>query len=170
MKSILVLASDFLERMSNPAYGARLNEEYALRFAQLLEGERGELESRLGSEIRLLDDPEALTPHAWLWLISWARAKGVALDPKLALDLFSRWSSTALRAAIVEVATQSWEGDRRTAEPTIVEFPDRWLHSLLVRVVSPPPVCSQNSSATSDELIAAVEAAGQAASCQTYRW
>ena len=32
------------------------------------------------------------------------------------------------------------------------------------------PVCSQNSSATSDELIAAVEAVGQAASCQTYRW
>ena len=31
-------------------------------------------------------------------------------------------------------------------------------------------VCSQNSSATSDELIAAVEAVGQAASCQTYRW
>jgi hypothetical protein len=33
-----------------------------------------------------------------------------------------------------------------------------------------PPVCSQNSSATSDELIAAVEAVGQAASRQTYRW
>jgi hypothetical protein len=32
------------------------------------------------------------------------------------------------------------------------------------------PVCSQNSSATSDELIAAVEAVGQAASRQTYRW
>ena len=32
------------------------------------------------------------------------------------------------------------------------------------------PVCSQNSSATSDELIAAVEAVGQAASRQTYCW
>ena len=33
MTALLTLASEFIERMSNPAYGVLVNEEYAIRFA-----------------------------------------------------------------------------------------------------------------------------------------
>ena len=137
MKSILVLASDFLERMSNPAYGARVNETYALRFAELLESDDGEFESRLAKEIQLLDEPGALGPHAWMWLISWARANRLELDQTLTLALFDHWDSTALRATIVELATQSWEGNPPSIDLALSDFPNAWLRELVGRVVLP---------------------------------
>ena len=53
MSSLLELAAEFFDRMTNPAYGAEVNEEYALRLASLLDEETS------GASV-----PEF--PHPWL--------------------------------------------------------------------------------------------------------
>ena len=79
------------------------------------------------------------------------------------LDPFT-WASIALFALLVTLTEGAYRRVR-AAEQSGVNRPSEATNSPQI-----PLVCSQNSSATSDELIAAVEAVGQAASCQTYRW
>jgi hypothetical protein len=103
MSPFFVLASDFVERMANPAYGIRVNEDHALRFATLLE--REEVRSRLREEALELSSPDSLTPHGWLWLLTWARSRRVQLNEELLLDLADTWSSVFMQTLTIDVAT-----------------------------------------------------------------
>ena len=71
MSGLLSLARDYLERMANPVYGFAVNEEYSLRFAQLLETDG--FESSLRREVQELRDTEELTSNGWLWLMGGQR-------------------------------------------------------------------------------------------------
>lgn len=70
MSAVFPLASEFIDRMANPAHGIRVNEEYSLRFAKLLSSE--EFALLLRREASRLKDPDDLTAHGWLWLLGWA--------------------------------------------------------------------------------------------------
>lgn len=39
MSILLSLSADFIDKMSNPAYGSMINEEYALKLGQLMKDE-----------------------------------------------------------------------------------------------------------------------------------
>ena len=124
MSGLLTLARDYLDRMANPVYGFATNEDYALRFAQLL-GTDG-FEDRLRNEIQELRDREAFTSNGWLWLIGWARSRRIDLSEDLLLELFWEWSSVPARCAVVDLATYRFEKDLR-ADVTLGDFPNRFL-------------------------------------------
>jgi len=103
MPDFLNLTADFFERMVNPAYGATVNEEYGLRLAALLSDERAR--SLLAHEVAQLSDPNTLTAHGWLWLLSYTRSNSIALSPDLLLQLAERWSSVSMLVAVIDAAT-----------------------------------------------------------------
>ena len=86
MSDLLALARDYIDRMANPIHGIAVNEDYALRFARLLEREG--FEAALADEIRALTDKEALSSHGWLWIIRWARSRQIDILEDLLLELF----------------------------------------------------------------------------------
>ena len=135
MSQVLTLASDFIERMSNPGYGIQVNEDYSMRLGVLLSTDR--LEGLLHREIKELVDPESLTPHGWFWLLRWTRARGVPIHEKLLLHLADSFSSTFMQVALIDVATLNVDWYPRDGVATIEEFDNRYLSELLRRCTHP---------------------------------
>jgi hypothetical protein len=131
MSQVLALASDFIERMSNPAYGVRINEEYSLRFAELLSSEG--FDELLRREMRQLRDPDALTPHGWLWLLGWARSKKISLDDKLLLRLTETLTSVFMLVVTIDLATKKTDWGHRNTVVSLHEFYHPWLLELMRR-------------------------------------
>jgi hypothetical protein len=130
MSGLLSLARDYIERMANPVYGLAMNEEYSLRFAQLLETEG--FESSLRREIEALHDADELTSNGWLWLFGWAKTRQIELEQELLLDLFNEWSSIVARCAIVDVAIHQYRPEvRMSRDLPLGEFP----HPMLARML-----------------------------------
>ena len=131
MSDVLTLASDFIDRMSNPGYGIRVNEDYSLRFANLLSSEG--FDRLIQAEAGRLSDVNALSPHGWLWLLGWARAKDVSLNDKLLLDLAERWSNVFMQVSVIELATQRSDWDQRAEVTSLENFDHAWLRELMRR-------------------------------------
>jgi len=130
MSGLLSLARDYLDRMANPVYGLAVNEEYSLRFAQLLETDG--FESSLRREVKELRDTEELTSNGWLWLMGWAKTREIEVKDDLLLDLFNQWSSISARCAIVDLAIHQYRPDLRVSRGLpLSEFP----HPLLARML-----------------------------------
>jgi hypothetical protein len=130
MSQVLMLASEFIEHMSNPAYGILENEDYAMRFSSLLASEG--FEDMLSKEVLKLKDPESLSPHGWFWLLNWARSKNIRLDDKLLLDLSESLSSVFMQVVIIDVATRRWSDWHPREEVTPLEkFDHSWLNMLI---------------------------------------
>ncbi len=102
MSNLIVLASEFIERMSNPIYGIKVNEDYSIRFAKILSSEG--TDEMLHYEVKQLDDINALTPFGWIWLLSWVRAKKAILNDKLLFSLAEKWSNVSILISVVDVA------------------------------------------------------------------
>ncbi len=134
MSHILTLASDFIERMSNPAYGIKVNEDYSLRFATLLSSEG--FDKMLREEAKEVTNPDTLTPHGWLWLLGWARSKDIELNPKLLLHLTQHWSSVFMQVLAIELATRRVEWERPNQTMSLEDFRNSWLKSLMYDCVA----------------------------------
>lgn len=130
MSQVLALASDFIERMINPAYGIRVNEEYSLRFAELLSTEG--FEDLLRSEVAQLKSPETLSQHGWLWVLGWARSKKISIDETLLLQLTESWSSIFMQVAAIDLATREAKWVPREPITSIQEFGHPWLSKLML--------------------------------------
>lgn len=134
MSSLLQIAAEFIDRMTNPVYGAQINDEYAQRFAALLDDD---FEQSLRREVKTLDSTSALTPHGWTWLLDWARTNDTSIDDQVLLRLCEEWESTAFKAAAIESAVGG-----REVQADIVggvgEFPDLWLRQLLSNAIASP--------------------------------
>jgi len=136
MSTTLALAADFIERMSNPAYGIRTNEEYALRFAMLLDSEQfGSLMIHEAKELSAID---TLTPHGWLWFLRWAQSQSVPLNHKVLLDVIETWSSVLLQASAIDVGTQDTEWTEHRQIVPLEEFNHPFLRELLLRSIRLP--------------------------------
>ena len=130
MSQVIALASEFIERMSNPAYGIIENEDYAMRFGALLKSEG--FETMLGHEVALMRDPNSLSPHGWLWLFGWARSKAIVLDERLLMHLSESLSSVFMQVSVIEVATRSSKWEPQENEVPIEEFQHQWLSRLML--------------------------------------
>lgn len=128
MSTVLALARDFIERMSNPVFGLSTNEEYSLQFGQLLQSE--EFAFQLRRDIESLRDPVEMTSHGWLWILGWARSNRIQLHDRLLLALFEQWSSVFMKTAIVDLVTAELEEQR---EQSFVERESRFLDAIVVR-------------------------------------
>jgi hypothetical protein len=131
---LLSLASDFMERMSNPAHGIRVNEDYALRFAALQSSDG--FEELLRREIEQLEEPDTLSPHGWLWLLSWARSKNIPLNERLLFGLAESFSSVFMQVTIIDLATRWSKWQRRNVVTPLEGFDHHWLSALLRRCTS----------------------------------
>jgi len=134
MTEILSLAADFIERMSNPAYGLAVNEEYSFRFAHLSDDDG--VDGLLRHEAERVRDAGALSAHGWIWFLNWARANDVALGGDLLLDLMDRWASVFMHVVIIDAATRyaQWP-ERRRGVFHPAEFPDDWLRETMMRAL-----------------------------------
>jgi hypothetical protein len=133
MSSLLALASEFLDRMSNPAFGVQVNEDYATRFATLIDESD---EERLAGEIAQLRSASELTANGWSWLLGWVRAHPeVRVRGATLLDVCEHWESATFKADVIEtaiVAPLDFEEER----PGVVEgVPNPWLQELVSRAV-----------------------------------
>ena len=131
MNEMLTLASDFIERMSNPAYGVRVNEDYSLRFAALLSSD--EFPGLLRHEVAQLNDPSTLSPHGWLWLLGWARSEDIPLSDSLLLRLTEAWSSVFMQVAAIDLATRRADWRRQDSIAPLREFGNPFLRDLMTR-------------------------------------
>ncbi len=131
MSELLTLAADFIERMSNPAYGIRTNEDYSLRLGSLLAGEKFEI--LLRQEIATICDPDTLSPHGWLWLLNWVRARDIRLDEELLWHLSETLSSVFMQVLLIDVATRHVDWQRHEDVVSVEEFDNLWLSRLLAR-------------------------------------
>lgn len=129
MSRVLALASDFIERMSNPAYGIRVNEDYALRFAALLSSDG--FDGLMREEVTQLQDPETLSAHGWLWLLNWARSKEMSLNGELLLQLTTKFTNVFMQVAVIDLATRRADWARRETIPPLEKFDHPWLSNLL---------------------------------------
>jgi len=131
MSQVLALASEFIERMSNPAYGIRENEDYTMRFGALLASEG--FDTMLRREVAQIKDPDSLSPHGWLWLLSWARSNEIPFDERLLLHLTENLSSVFMQVAAIDVATRRADWMPRKTVAQLHEFDHPWLAELLRR-------------------------------------
>ena len=137
MTTLLPLASEFIERMSNPAYGVLVNEDFAMRFAELFES-TGKFERTLKREDKSLTSTDALTAHGWMWLLGWARSQRLALSETLLLEITEKWKTNVpMQSLAIEIATQTARWKRRSHAPSLHEFEHPFLRELLQRAVRP---------------------------------
>ena len=129
MSHVLALASDFIERMANPAYGIKDNEDYAMRFGKLLQSEG--FESMLREEVAQIRNIELLSPHGWIWLLSWARSKNLSLDNSLLLDLCKSQSSVFMQVLTIDVATRQTKSKENQKNVSFEAFEHSWLSKLM---------------------------------------
>jgi hypothetical protein len=138
--SLIELAAEFFDRMANPVYGAQVNDEYALRFAQLIDGEAA---YRMAQEVRQVRSASALTPSGWSWLLGWVRTQPEAeLNPSVLRDLCEQWESATFKAEVIRTALSRSDrpvsSDRYTGDQADIDaLPDPWLRDLLFRSVRP---------------------------------
>jgi hypothetical protein len=134
MSDFLFLARDFIEHMVNPAHGVVVNEEYALRFASLLQ--RKGFEDLFLQEIRDARDQNALTSHGWLWLVGWAKSRNIDLPTELLVDLFEEWSDVFVKTTILDLATRNAEyRPPDHLEISITDFPNDFLRRVMLSAV-----------------------------------
>jgi hypothetical protein len=150
MSELLVLASDYIEHMANPQYGTAVNEDYANRFAVLLQSK--EFEAQLDKEIEELEDRGTLSSHGWLWLLERAKSRKLRLREKLLLELFQHWPNVFIRSDIVDVATQSAEPPvSNLVTYSLSEFPNRFLRQILTLATRSSLENADRDSPLSDE-------------------
>lgn len=140
MKGFLGLASDFIEKMANPAFGVQINESYSLRLAQLLADDKEA--SMALTHMSDLDgqDLNLLTTDGWLWLLGWMKSHGNRPPDNFLHSLFDTTNYLALRLRVVETvtATVNREAMERWRETRfdVYEFPESWLRTRMRRAVA----------------------------------
>jgi len=120
--------------MSNPAYGQALNEEYSLKFGEMLKTE--EFTLLFLKEIERIDNVDHLTPNGWLWLLNWSRAQDVQLQTDVLLKLSWKFSSAFMQVAIIDAATFKAEETTNRNYRSIRGFESRFIRELLSEATS----------------------------------
>lgn len=103
MNGLLAVAEAFLDRMTNPQYGNEVNDQYSMRFNQLLTEDR-EFADSFASLTLGPEDVSSVPTCAWPWYLQWRveRAGPPAAD---FLDaLYDSTEDPAIRLAIVQSA------------------------------------------------------------------
>lgn len=131
MSDLFVLAADFIDRVANPGYGIRVNEDYSLALSTLLGSEDRAVETLLSQQVKSLYNPDALTPHGWLWLMAWARSSSVDLNNRMLLAVVLRWPIVFVQVPAIELATRRKKWRRRKRVSSLASFGHPWLRDLL---------------------------------------
>jgi hypothetical protein len=119
VNGLLAIAESFIDRMTNPRYGPAANEEYALRFTEVLNGDPG-FAAELANLSLDPEDIDSLPACAWPWYLEWRRLEDAPPPPANFLDvLFAATDDPAIRLAVVQSALSE-----RVADSSPDNFPD----------------------------------------------
>jgi hypothetical protein len=115
VNGLLAIAETFLDRMTNLQYGNEINDQYSLRFNQLLLEDREFADSfanlALGPE-----DISSLPICAWPWYLQWRTERAMPPSPEFLDALFDSTEDPAVRLAVMQSALSD-NPDRAPAEP-----------------------------------------------------
>ena len=103
MNGLLAIAESFLERMTNPQYGNAVNDQYSLRFNQLLGEDREFAESFARLDLAP-EDVGSLPTCAWPWYLQWRTERRAPLSPEFLDALFDSTDDPAVRMAVIQSA------------------------------------------------------------------
>jgi hypothetical protein len=119
MNGLLAIAETFLDRMTNPQYGNEINDQYALRFNQLLAGDR----EFADSFARLDLDPEdvgSVPMCAWPWYLQWRMERAAPPSESFLNALFDSTDDPAVRMIVMQSAL-SRDSERSPGRPANAE-------------------------------------------------
>lgn len=135
MNAFFTIAADFIDRMANPAHGVLVNQDYSIKFAELLDAEEDSLRSNLHREAKILDDAGVLTANGWLWFLTWARSESIPLRKDLLLRITQKWSSVFIQTLAIEIALENAEWSDKRASQSLFQFQNSFLRKLLIDAV-----------------------------------
>ncbi len=170
MKGLLGLASDFLDRLANPAYGLETNESYSLRFAEVAERDPEFMPNILELALEA-EDVELLTPSGWFWYLDLKSSAGQRMSDSLLNALYDRGRDTFVRFRVLEsVVTLSsvnepFAGLSDELYP-LEAYPDSWLAGRLRSAVAEG---TEERYRTAEELLLMLIQLGTPASIQAAR-
>jgi hypothetical protein len=103
MNGFLALAEGFLDRMTNPQYGTEVNEEYSLRFHQVLAEDPGFAASFAGLALDP-EDIDSLPICAWPWYLQWRAERAQPPSAEFLDALFEATDDPGVRLAVLQSA------------------------------------------------------------------
>lgn len=112
MNGFLALAEGFLDRMTNPQYGTEVNEEYSLRFHQVL-AEDPEFAVSFASLPLDPEDIDSLPICAWPWYLQWRAERSEPPSAEFLDALFEATDDPGVRLAVLQSALSDHSHSRQ---------------------------------------------------------
>lgn len=103
MNGLLAIAEAFLERMTNPLYGNEVNDQYTLRFNQLLAEDR-QFASSFASMPLGPEDVDSLPVCAWPWYLQWRMERAAPPSADFLDALYESTEDPAVRLTVTQSA------------------------------------------------------------------
>lgn len=122
MNALIGMISDFLGRLSDPAFGKEVNEAYNLRLGILLDSDES-LAAQLANTGLDPEDISSLSFVSWLWYLRWREHRGGQLPNDAFLDaLYDATAEPIIRIRVVDTVVTHL---RRTIAAQGLEVPER---------------------------------------------
>lgn len=141
MNSLMGMVADFLDRLSDPAFGRAENETYNLRLGLLLDND-ARLSEQLANADLSPDDVPALSLAAWMWYLRWrALSGGRAPGDAFLTSLYDSTTEPIVRLRVVEAVVTHARGYRDVTidyprQPQgLSTLPDNWLRARLYSIL-----------------------------------
>lgn len=116
MNALLAIAESFLDRMTNPWFGSDVNEEYLMRFNQLLT-EDPRFADQLANLVLEPEDIGSLPICAWPWYLQWRTERADPPSQDFLDALFEATDDPAVHMAVVMSAiSDSGPGQEEESE------------------------------------------------------
>lgn len=140
MNSLMGMVADFLDRLSDPAFGRPENETYNLRLGLLLDNDE-RLSEQLANADLSPDDVPALSLAAWMWYLRWRALSGGQVPGDAFLSsLYDSTTEPIVRLRVVEAVVTHARGYRDaviddTRRPRgLSSLPDNWLRARIYSI------------------------------------
>jgi hypothetical protein len=141
MNSLIGMIADFLEHLSDPAFGRQENEAYNLRLGILLDNDEN-LAGQLANSDLGPDDIPSLSVGAWLWYLRWRTLRGGALPSDAFLDeLYDATAEPIVRLRVVDTVVTPFRAEPAALNRDVPErrrlsgLPDGWLRRRMESIV-----------------------------------
>ena len=140
MNSLMGMVADFLDRLSDPAFGQPENETYNLRLGLLLDNDE-RLSEQLANADLSPDDVPALSLAAWMWYLRWRALSGGRVPGDAFLtSLYDSTTEPIVRLRVVEaVVTHARRYRDVVINPQrpqgLSSLPDNWLRARMYSIL-----------------------------------
>jgi hypothetical protein len=156
MNALIGMIADFLDHLSDPAFGRQTNEIYNLRLGILLDNDESLSEQLANADLGPADVP-SLSLASWLWYLRWRTLHGGRLpDDAFLNELYDSTTEPIVRLRVVDTVVTHSRGDQvaidRVQEPRgLSGLPDDWLRHRMESIVSEGETESEEGAAPAEK-------------------